>query len=143
MMRDFANELLTGISLPPTTVTTDADATGAAVDLSNGMVASAALLEVNAVSGAGASLSLKIQSNTTSATTGFTDITGATFTAVTTSGARQRITFLVPAGHRYVRCVGAVVGTTPSLVAMVEIVSSKKSMAASGAESGVSRSPSS
>lgn len=144
MFRDPLNEYIIAPTRTPFAVTTDADLVGSAVDLSNGQILSIAILSVGAVSGTGSpTAAVKLQSNTTSATTGFTDIAGAAFAGATTTGNHQVISFQTPAGRNWVRCTGTVAGTTPSFTATVEILSMKKYNAASGLEAGVSRSPSS
>ena len=62
-----------------------------------------AILNVGSMLGT-TSVSFKMQDNTTSATAGYADITGATWTAVTTTvGAHQSIHFIT--NKRYVRAV--------------------------------------
>lgn len=139
---DLANELVSGCSRTPFAITTNTDSTGAAVALANNSVLSIAILDVGTVSGTNPTMDLKIQSNTTSATTGFTDVTGATFTQVTTSQQRQIITFQLPSGHSYARVTGTVGATNPNFATCVSIFSTKKYVATSGKESGVDRSPS-
>ena len=139
---DLKNGVVSGASLVPTTVTTNTLSTGSAVDLTNGSVISIAVLNVGAVSGTSPTLDLKLQSNTTSATTGFTDVSGATFTQVTTSNKRQVITFTLPPGSGYVRVTGTVSGTTPSFLASVDVFSVEKFVQPTGAEGDFSRSPS-
>ncbi len=53
--------------------------------------------------GGSTSITIKLQDNTTSITTGFTDITDAAFTACTTSGTHEEIHFRTM--KRYIRAV--------------------------------------
>ena len=59
------------------------------------------------------SVTVKLQDNTTSDTTGFADITGAAFAALTTTASAADIFFQT--NKRYVRAVTTVAGTTPSV----------------------------
>lgn len=63
---------------------------------------------------------IKLQDNTTSDTTGFADITGAAFTAATTSGELTPIHFTT--NKRYIRAVSTVAGTTPSVQQTINIL---------------------
>lgn len=69
-----------------------------------------AYLDVGTVSGTTPTLDVKIQESSDNVT--FTDITGATFTQVTATGANQEIHFVT--SKRYVRAVATIGGTTPS-----------------------------
>jgi hypothetical protein len=142
--QDLKSEIIGDVSLAPAARTTNTDCAGTAINLATGQVLSMAVLNVGTVSGTGGpNLNLKLQSNTTSATTGFTDITGATFTQVTTSNAREAISFRVPAGHNWVRVTGTIGGTTsPSFTCGVDVFSPKKYAQLSGKEGGYDRSPS-
>lgn len=59
------------------------------------------------------SATYKLQDNTTSGATGFADISGASWTAFTTSDAGTEIHFST--NKRYVRAYVTVAGTTPSV----------------------------
>lgn len=72
------------------------------------------------------SLAVKLQDNTTSDTTGFADITGATFTALTTQGSAADIFFST--NKRYVRAVSTVAGTTPSTQPIVMVFAEARSV---------------
>ncbi len=114
---DIGNTYVGGTSLVAIAQTTSAD--GTYVDLS-AMASNmaSAVMEVGAVVGTEGTLNVKMQSSTAT-NTGFTDIPGATFTQVTTSGlttggSLQIISFQVP--QRYVRAVGTMAGTFTSML---------------------------
>jgi hypothetical protein len=140
MLVDLKDLVVSGTTLAPKLVSTNTDATGAAVDLGNGTVWCHAVLQVGTVAGTSPTMDLKLQSNTTSATTGFTDITGATFTQVITSAQREVINFAVPSGHRYVRVTGTCATQVTGMMTAVDVYSQKKY--AGTTNSGASRSPS-
>src|SRR5262249_38626087 len=123
-----------------TNVTTSANLQGTPIDMSNATGPLNAVLQVGTAAGSALTLDVKMQANTTSATTGFTDIPGATFTQVTTSGGRQTLLFNLPAGNRYVRCTGTC-GTLTGAMLFCDIWAQKKLTGTT--DSGVSRSPSS
>lgn len=101
---------------------------GTTIDLidSNANMASA-LIQVGAVSGTQGTCDVKIQESTQTATTGtWTDITGATFTQITTSGVAgtsgaQIISF--QRQKRYVRAYATFAGTFTSMLIGVSIFS--------------------
>lgn len=80
------------------------------------------VLETGAVSGTTPSMTVKIQESDDNST--FTDITGATFTAVTASNNSQvlRVTELNITRKRYLRAVATISGTTPSFTTACEIL---------------------
>jgi len=89
--------------------------TGAAVD-TMGYNDAMITLEVGTVSGTTPTLDGKIQESA-DGSTGWADITGATFTQVTASNSTQKIRLNglgVGSRKRYIRFVGTIAGTTPS-----------------------------
>jgi hypothetical protein len=140
LILDLKNEAVGGYSLAPKLVSTNTNATGDAVDLSNAQGQINATLIVGTTAGTTPTMDLKLQSNTTSATTGFTDITGATFTQVTSSAQRQVIKADMPQGHNWVRVTGTFSTQVTGFMVAVDIVAQKK--LAGTTSSGVSRSPS-
>lgn len=96
-------------ALPAVARTTTA--TGSAVDLAgslSGVENVKAFLDVGAITTAG-TLTVKIQHSDTTTSADFTDISGATFTAVTSSTGTQEIHFYT--AKRYVRAVGTFAGS--------------------------------
>lgn len=90
---------------------------GAAVDLLNSVNAGGramkAFVNVGAVTGTTPTLDLKMQESATTTAGDFTDITGATFTQLTTSGTASLV---FQAKKRYVRLVATHGGTSPSFL---------------------------
>lgn len=131
-MSNFAQDLSTfayhwGGTLFSTTtgVTTDADAVGASVDISGdvGCMISAALI-VGVRSGTGTpTLTAKMQESTTG-TGSWTDATGGSFSAQTTSNSIQVVSYL--ATKRYQRVTGTILGTNPVFPAMVTIIGPRR-----------------
>lgn len=101
-----------------TGVSTNANAQGVSVDLSSNdsNIVSAILVSGNA-GGTTPTMDLKLQESTDGTT--YTDVTGGTFTQVTTHNAVQVLPF--KATKRYVRCTGTVAGTNPVFEATVLI----------------------
>lgn len=126
---DLANTSLFELSLVPATRTSSANGTG--VDLLTAEGPFFALLSVGDIDLASAdeTYAFKIQESTDNST--FTDITGATFTAVTADNAKQIIN-VDNRSKRYVRAVATLGGTTPSCPCTVAILAKKKIAGASG-----------
>ena len=123
---DIGGNAVSGQSLVPAALTTSV--AGSPVDLidSNANMASA-LLQVGAVSGTQGSLTVKMQECATTNGT-FVDITGATFTAVTTSGtttsgAVQIISF--QRQKRYVQAYCTFSGTFTNMLVGVSVFSQR------------------
>lgn len=108
-----------------TGVTTDANAAGASVDLINsvGLICSA-IQVVGGLAGTGTpTLASKVQQST-DGSNNWTDITGAAFTAVTTTQNVQVINFQPT--YRYVRTTGTVAGTNPVAEATTLIYAARR-----------------
>lgn len=123
---DIGNTAVVVPSLIPAALTTTTN--GSTVDLidSNTNMASA-LLSVGAVSGTQGTCDVKIQESTAT-NTGFTDITGASFTQVTTSGVAgtsgaQIISF--QRQKRYVRAYATFGGTFTNMLIGCSIFSQR------------------
>jgi hypothetical protein len=82
-----------------------------------------AIQQVGAVSGTSPTLAGKIQESA-DGSTGWSDVSGATFATVTASTNNQAITF--ERTKRYLRYVGTVGGTSPSFAVAVIISQQKK-----------------
>lgn len=120
--RDLASKLsLSAAAGSPGDNTTTITGTG--VDLINADDQCVAVQHVGTVSGTTPTLDGKIQESADNSTA-WTDITGATFTQVTTSTHVQAITF--QRTKRYVRYVGTIAGTSPQFALDALIGESKK-----------------
>jgi hypothetical protein len=120
-LNDLPNNALLGQGLTPRTLT--ASVNGSAIDLLTGDSRCFAVQMVGTVGGTAPSLAGKIQESA-DGSTGWTDISGATFTAVGASDVMQSISF--DRTLRYVRYVGTVSGTTPTIATGVLIGEQKK-----------------
>src|SRR4051812_43831662 len=115
-LHDVARQAILNVGLTPRTAT--ATVSGAAGDLLAGDGRCFAIQQVGAVSGTTPTLAGKIQESA-DGSTGWADIPGATFTAVSTADNVQAITF--DRTLRYVRYVGTVGGSSPSFAVAVII----------------------
>ena len=121
-LNDLANAAQVGASVYPATVN---DTTGgAAIDLLDADGPCFAVQVVGTVGGTSPSLTGKIQESSDNST--WTDVAGATFTAVTASSNVQTITF--ERTKRYVRHHRTVSGTSPTIPLAVLIGEQKKSV---------------
>lgn len=127
---DGKNNLIGGVSFVPAALTTTTN--GTPVDLMS-MVGNqgSAMMVVGAVSGTQGTLDVKLQECTSTNGT-FTDITGATFTQVTTSGltttALQLCNFKPV--KRYVRAYATFAGTFTNMLFGVNIFGQGRTMPA-------------
>lgn len=80
---------------------------------------------VGVVSGTSPTLNGKIQTSA-DGSTGWADITGATFTQVTASDSFQKIGFDTRQTSGYIRFVGTIAGTSPSFTMGVVLLGSKE-----------------
>lgn len=80
---------------------------------------------VGVVSGTTPTLAGKIQTSA-DGSTGWADITGATFTSVTATDSFQKIGFDVRETLGYIRYVGTIAGTTPSFTMGVVLLGKKE-----------------
>jgi len=112
------------LSAPATRTTT---VTGAAVDILNVDGPMLVVQHVGTVTGTTPTLDGKLQ-DSADGSTGWADITGATFTQVTASNSKQKIT--IPAGSvaGWIRYVGTIAGTTPSFILSVTGLSRKETV---------------
>lgn len=114
-------------AISASTVTTTT--TGSAIDLSGlenpGGHNLLAVLDVPTIAGTTPNLNVKIQESATTASTSFTDITGAAFTAVTTSGSVP-VTLTFKTIQRYVRAVATFDANTTSATLHVDIIGSNR-----------------
>lgn len=89
-----------------------ATVTGSGIDLKDYIGGYEITQDVGAVSGTSPTLDGKIQDSADNSS--FADVSGATFTQVTTSDKIQSIRIDVDAVRRYIRYVGTIAGTSPS-----------------------------
>jgi hypothetical protein len=119
-LHDIPNNAQISAGLTPRAITSTTSGTGQ--DFLQGDGRCTAIQQVGSVSGTSPSLAGKIQESSDNST--WTDISGATFTAVTANDNIQSISF--DRTKRYVRYNGAVSGTSPSFQIAVVIIEQKK-----------------
>lgn len=119
-IQDIANEIILGVGLAPQTITSSTN--GSTGDMLTGDGPCFAIQQVGAVSGTSPTLAGKVQESSDGSS--WSDISGATFTSVTSTGSYQCINF--ERTKRYVRYVGTVGGTSPSFAVAVVISQQKK-----------------
>ena len=121
-LHDFAHQAILGSGLTPRTAT--ATVTGPAIDLLAGDGRCFAVQQVGSLTGSGASITGKVQESADGTT--WADVAGATFTAVISADNAQAITF--DRTQRYVRYVGTVAGSSPSIPVAVLISEQRKQL---------------
>lgn len=119
-MRSVYDAIKAVFSLRPQAATTTVN--GSSVD-TLGYNSAAVILEVGAVSGTSPTLDVKIQESD-NGSTGWADVSGATFTQVTASNNSQilRVEGLGTSRKRYLRSVATIAGTSPSFTLAVEVL---------------------
>jgi hypothetical protein len=121
-LQDVADQAVLGASVYPATVN-DTN-TGTTIDLIDGDGSCFAVQVIGTVSGTSPSLAGKIQESSDNST--WTDVTNATFSAVTASNSVQTINF--ERTKRYLRHSRTVGGTSPSFALGVLIGEQKKTV---------------
>ena len=121
-LADVQNEALVGVSVYPSTVNDTNN--GLAIDMIDADGSCFATQVIGTVGGTSPSLTGKIQESADNST--WTDVAGATFTAVTASNNIQTITF--ERTKRYLRHARTVSGTSPTFALGVVIGEQKKSI---------------
>ena len=121
-LNDVKNQALLGASVYPATVNDTNN--GSAIDLLEADGRCFAVQVIGTVGGTGPSLAGKIQESSDNST--WTDVSGATFTAVTASSNVQTIVF--DRTKRYLRHHRTVSGTSPQFALSVLIGEQKKSV---------------
>ena len=119
-LHDFAHQAILNVGLTPRTLT--ASVNGPSGDLLAGDGRCFAVQTVGTLAGTSPSLAGKIQESADGST--WADVSGATFTTVTANDNVQAITF--DRTQRYVRYVGTVAGTSPSVPVAVIISEQRK-----------------
>jgi len=125
-INDFSHAIVAADTFRPQTLT--ATNNGLAVDAAAmGANALSARLSVGTVAGTTPTLNVKMQASPDGSGS-WVDITGATFTQVTTSNQDQMIRFTVPPAasttapaYRYVRAVATIGGTSPAFALSVAV----------------------
>lgn len=85
------------------------------------------VLVLNCAAGTGSSPTLNVKVQEHSATSGtFTDLSGATFTEVTTSASLQTLAINKDECKRYIKIVQTVAGSSPVFVYGISLVAAKK-----------------
>jgi hypothetical protein len=121
-LNDVKNQALLGASVYPASVNDTNN--GSSVDMINADGRCFAIQVIGAVTGTSPSLTGKIQESDDNST--WSDVSGATFTAVTASSNVQTIVF--DRTKRYLRHYRTVSGTTPAFLLGVLIGEQKKSV---------------
>jgi hypothetical protein len=121
-LHDVADQALLGASVYPATVN-DTN-TGSSIDMIDADGSCFAVQVIGTVSGTSPSLAGKIQESSDNST--WTDVTNATFTAVTASNSVQTISF--ERTKRYLRHSRTVSGTSPQFALGVLIGEQKKTV---------------
>jgi hypothetical protein len=121
-LQDVADQAVLGASVYPATVN-DTN-TGTTIDLIDGDGSCFAVQVIGTVSGTSPSLAGKIQESSDNST--WTDVTNATFTAVTASSNVQTIVF--DRTKRYLRHARTVSGTSPTFLLNALIGEQKKTV---------------
>jgi hypothetical protein len=119
-LQDFPNNAILGAGVTPRTAT--ASVTGNTGDFVSGDGRCTAIQQVGSVAGTSPNLAGKIQES--SDQSAWTDVSGAAFTAVTTSDNVQAISF--DRTKRYLRYLGTITGTSPSFALAVVVTEQKK-----------------
>jgi hypothetical protein len=121
-LNDLKNQSLTGVSVYPSTVN-DTNG-GAGIDMIDADGRCFAIQAIGAVSGTSPSQTGKIQESSDNST--WTDVTGATFAAVTVANNLQTIVF--DRTKRFLRHFRTTTGTSPSFLLAVLIGEQKKTI---------------
>ncbi|MEW6304687.1 MAG: hypothetical protein AB1705_14525 [Verrucomicrobiota bacterium] len=122
-MKDLQSRLTAASLSAPAAQTSTV--TGAAVDIRDYHGKLKVMQNVGTVSGTSPTLDGKIQ-DSADGSTGWADVSGATFTQVTASTNHQSIGVDTRACKRYIRYVGTIAGTSPSFQLAVEFVGQKQ-----------------
>ena len=119
-LRDVPSNALIGQSITPRVAT--ASLNGATLDAISADGRCTAIQQTGTIGGSSPSLAGKIQESADNST--WADISGATFTAVTANDSTQSIAF--DRTKRYLRYVGTIAGTSPTIPLAVIILEQKK-----------------
>lgn len=126
---DLANTTTLSQTLVPQTITTTTNGTGIDMLTAEGpFFVFLSVGDIDVASG-NETYNFKVQESTDNST--FTDITGATFTAVTADNSKQVIN-VTNRSKRYVRGVATLAGTTPSAIVDMLVLHKKKIAGNSG-----------
>lgn len=117
-MTNFGDVPTVTAVVPVATFTSDTN--GSAIDIRNYTGEAAVIMQCTAGSG-NMTCNVKLQASADGSTS-WADITGAAFTAVTTTASTQKISINTNETDRYIRAVVDVGGTTPSFVLGVSVL---------------------
>lgn len=98
--------------------------TGSGVDIRDYIGSIKITQDVGTVGGTSPTLDGKIQDSADNST--FADVSGATFTQVTSTGNQQSITLDTRSVQRYIRYVGTIAGTSPAFDMGASLVGKKQ-----------------
>lgn len=128
MLHNLGSKSYLGTLLACDSRTASADGTGFDLEGSNGAEGEAIVILASDAASAGVTPTLDVKLQESDAEgSGYTDISGATFTQVTTSQALEKITINTNDVKRYLRAVGTIGGTSsPAFTYSVALVYGKK-----------------
>jgi len=126
MIHNLGTKTTLGSLLPTLSRTANANGTGFDLQGSNDAEGDAVvILDCGAATAGTNPTNVKLQDSADNTT--FTDITGATFTQVTSTASQQKLSFNANDVNRYVRAVATIGGTSsPAFTASVTLLFSKK-----------------
>lgn len=127
MIHNLGSKTYLASLLPADSRTATATGTGFDLQGSNDAEGEAVVIfDCEAGSGTSPTMDVKLEDSADNST-GWTDITGAAFTQVTSTASQQKLTINTNDVRRYVRAVGTLGGTsTPTFVYAVSMLYSKK-----------------
>ena len=112
------------VSIDPVTSATTSTSTGSGIDIRDYIGRMAIMLDADNNSGTTPTMDVKIQESADDST--YSDISGATFTQVTTTASFQQIALDVDSTKRYIRAVSTLAGTSPSYTYSITGYGAKK-----------------
>lgn len=124
LIKDIKAHMTASVSLVPAARTASGNGTG--VDLQNYVGDVMALVHSGAGTGTTPTLDAKIQDSADDSS--YADVTGLTFTQITTTASLQTLKIDSRAVRRYVRVVFTIGGTTPSFPCMADIIGMKQAL---------------
>ena len=112
MNYDIAASSLTAFQVTPANANTST-VTGSSVDIKDYVGEIGIIQDVGTVGGTNPTLNGKIQESL-NGSTGWTDVSGAAFTEVTSTGNVQKLNLNTRSLSRYIRYVGTIAGSSPA-----------------------------
>ena len=117
MLRTLNETIKSVVGLIPEDLATTTN--GIAVD-TNGFDDAQVILDTGASSGTSPTLDVKMQESDSSGS-GYTDISGATFTQITADDQHQSLGLNLRSKKRYIRAVATLVGTSPTFITSISV----------------------